>query len=142
MSDRYAYYYQHSNGKLIHKPAFTVDSLGASNYFEGDFVVKWWRLDMTDRSQAWKMLIDAMLSGAKEVAVLELAMKWNCTNEDAMHFAKLMEIKLTDDGGVWIADFSDADGTFQGRGQSALRALAALAKAGLVMMKAQKGKFS
>lgn len=36
------YYYLHTNGQLIEKNAYVVDSLGPDEYFEGGFVVKWW----------------------------------------------------------------------------------------------------
>lgn len=36
------YYYEHTNGEIISKPDIVVDCIGAKNYFESDFVVKWW----------------------------------------------------------------------------------------------------
>jgi hypothetical protein len=36
------YIYLHTNGELIYKNAFCVDSMGAWDYFDSDFVVKWW----------------------------------------------------------------------------------------------------
>lgn len=37
------YYYLHENGVLIKKAAVVVDSLGADIYFEGSFVLKYWK---------------------------------------------------------------------------------------------------
>jgi len=36
------YIYLHTNGSLITKVDFVVDSLGPSDYFESDFVEEWW----------------------------------------------------------------------------------------------------
>lgn len=36
------YYYEHTNGEIIAKVDHVVDSMGAEEYFESDFVVRWW----------------------------------------------------------------------------------------------------
>lgn len=47
MSD--GYWYQHKNGERIFKPAFVVDSIGARDYFDSPFVVKYWRGPSDDK---------------------------------------------------------------------------------------------
>lgn len=42
------YYYLHSNGELIRKPAIVVESAGVIDYFNSPFVRKWW-VATTDR---------------------------------------------------------------------------------------------
>ncbi len=36
------YVYLHENGSLIRKTDFVVESLGAWDYFDSDFVQNWW----------------------------------------------------------------------------------------------------
>ena len=36
------YFYLHTNGQLIEKNAFVVESEGAQSYFNSPFVVKYW----------------------------------------------------------------------------------------------------
>ena len=36
------YYYLHTNGELIQKPAFVVEMEGVQSYFNSPFVVKYW----------------------------------------------------------------------------------------------------
>lgn len=36
------YYYLHTNGELISKPAFVVESAGVEDYFNSPMVRKWW----------------------------------------------------------------------------------------------------
>lgn len=35
------YYYLHTNGQIILKPFYVVDSVGPSDYFDSPFVVSW-----------------------------------------------------------------------------------------------------
>ncbi len=51
------YYYLHTNGQLIPKRKVVVDSIGAKEYFESDFVVKWWYIDSAD--QYARMIVEA-----------------------------------------------------------------------------------
>ncbi len=36
------YYYEHTNGSIIAKHDYPVDAMGATYYFDSDFVVRWW----------------------------------------------------------------------------------------------------
>ena len=36
------YFYEHVNGKIISKTDMVVDSIGPHDYFDSDFVVRWW----------------------------------------------------------------------------------------------------
>lgn len=36
------YYYLHTNGELIEKNAYVVESMGVQDYFNSPFVVKYW----------------------------------------------------------------------------------------------------
>jgi len=42
MRDYPFYVYLHTNGELITKNPWVVDSMGASEYFDSSFVVKYW----------------------------------------------------------------------------------------------------
>ena len=78
------YYYLHTNGDLIGKPPIVVDS--DSSYFDSPFVKKFWCLDLTDRKDAWLMILEALYLGASITRVKELADKWNMTIDDTINF--------------------------------------------------------
>lgn len=50
--DNRPYYYLHTNGETIRKPAPVVDAAGGPHvYFDSPFVVRWWRLDLPKLSE-------------------------------------------------------------------------------------------
>ena len=84
MSDNIHYYYLHTNGSLIHKPGFVVDS--DPSYFHSDFVKAYWRCDVTDRASAWITVIEALALGADLDRIKELSTKWGLTRDELPHF--------------------------------------------------------
>jgi len=126
------YYYLHTNGELIFKPASAVESDPA--YFDSDFVRKVWTVDPSDRARAWIICTEALAMGANEARVLELAAKWQLTDEDAQVFAEHSRILLGKDGDRWYAMFEDFENVHfsqVGFGADALHALAELARHGI-----------
>ena len=97
------YYYLHTNGGLIHKSALAVDSMGAGEYFDSDFVVTWWLVDDQKRSDAWNLCIFALKAGAKRGRVDQLIEKWKLTNEDAKEYCERVGISLGMDGNAYCA---------------------------------------
>ena len=126
------YYYLHTDGDLIFKSAWVVESDPA--YFDSDFVRKVWPVDSSDRAGAWRICIEALAMGANEARVLELAAKWQLTDEDAQVFAERCRILLGKDGDQWCATFDDFKNLQEspaGFGVDCLHALAELARAGI-----------
>jgi hypothetical protein len=78
------YYYLHTNGDLIGKPAIVVDS--DPSHFDSPFVKKVWCIDTTNRSDAWNLLITALANGARVDRIKELAEKWGCTPGDLVEY--------------------------------------------------------
>lgn len=77
------YYYLHTNGDLIYKPAsYTAED------FNSDFVTKYWPMDKTDRVSAWVIILEALALGARIERVRELANKWELTYEDSIEMLK------------------------------------------------------
>jgi len=76
------YYYLHTNGDLIAKPPIVVES--DSSYFDSPFVKKVWKLDLTDRADAWKIVLEALGLGCRLDRATELAKHWNLTYEDSL----------------------------------------------------------
>ena len=74
------YYYLHENGDLINKNPAVVNA--DPSYFDSPFVKKVWYLDLTDRADAWKLVLESLALGARKSRVQELANKWNLTLED------------------------------------------------------------
>lgn len=79
------YYYLHTNGDLIYKPASVMDS--DPSYFDSSFVKKVWALDLSDRGDAYSMLLEAEAMGARVERIHELKAKWKITEEDTQTFA-------------------------------------------------------
>lgn len=82
----HSYYYLHTNGDLIHKPAIVVDS--DPEYFVSDFVRKVWTLRPEDRGTGYILLIEAAALGANITRVLELAKKWGMDGDDGLEACK------------------------------------------------------
>ena len=126
------YYYLHTDGDLIFKSAWVVESDPA--YFDSDFVRKKWPVDPSDRASAWIICTEALAMGANEARVLELAAKWQLTDDDAQVFAERSRILLGKDGDRWYAMFEDFENVHfsqVGFGIDCLHALAELARLGI-----------
>ena len=91
------YYYLHINGDLIYKPAIAVDD----DYFDSSFVRKFWPITLSDRGDAYTLLLDAQAMGAKQERIQELKAKWNITEEDTQFYADRAGFKLFMDGDQW-----------------------------------------
>jgi len=76
------YYYLHTNGDLIGKNPTVVDS--DTSYFNSPFVKRVWKIDLTDRKDAWKLVLEALGLGCRVDRANELAHKWNLTYEDSL----------------------------------------------------------
>ena len=78
------YYYLHTNGDLIYKPAIVVDS--DPQYFDSPFVKKLWAFDASDRQDAWVIVLESLASGVNVSRAKELSIKWGLTIEDFYEF--------------------------------------------------------
>lgn len=83
------YYYLHTNGDLIGKNPFVVDS--DVGYFDSDFVKRTWKIETGDRESCWTLLLEALALGACIDRVKELADKWNCDKADSIEMLKRMK---------------------------------------------------
>jgi len=126
------YYYLHANGDLIHKYAVAVDA--DLSYFDSPFIKKVWKLDTESRGTAWVICVEALALGANRERIFELKEKWNLTDENGRVFAERTGLKLFVDGSKFCAAFADFENVQEsqcGFGDTALEALAELAKGGL-----------
>lgn len=72
-------YYLHTNGDIIGKhPMFYGD-------IEGNFVVRKWLIDTSERADAWRLILQALASGCDLKRAKELVDKWGLTYEDSKH---------------------------------------------------------
>lgn len=128
------YYYLHTNGDLIYKPAIVVES--DPGYFDSPFVKETWGFLKERRECAWTILIEALALGARPSRVKELQQHWKCSNDDASIYAERMGLQIHQDGNSsWCATFSDfvnLQESQAGFGEDALEAFADLAKQGLL----------
>lgn len=76
------WYYLHTNGDLIGKHPVVVEA--DPEYFDSPFVKKTWHIILDDRGDAWRLVLEALVLGARIDRVKELADKWKLTKEDAM----------------------------------------------------------
>jgi hypothetical protein len=121
------WYYLHENGDLIYKP----DSDAAMDIRDSDFAKALWPMDKLDREGAWTILVESLAAGARPERVKELAAKWKCGDNDAAMYAERIGARIGKDGDAWYAtraDFIDLQVSPAGFGDTALEALAALAK--------------
>lgn len=121
------WYYLHENGSLIYKPG----SDSASDIRESDVARALWSIDPASRSDAWTILVEALAAGANPERVQELAVKWQCDDEDAQEFSSRIGCRLQLDGNQWCAtreDFIDLVQSPAGFGHTALGAMSALCK--------------
>lgn len=131
------YYYLHSNGSLIWKRY--LDGGQAADFRESTFVRHFWTLDLSDREQAWSLLIEALAIGAPKERVNDLASQWSCNDTDAPIYADRMGFDLYMDGNAWCTtrrNTIDLQSCPHGFGDTALEAVADLAKQ--LGMRAQK----
>ncbi len=125
------YYYLHTNGDLIYKPAICLET--DPDYFVSDFVRETWAFVTDRRECAWTILIEASVLGANEDRIKELKEKWGCTDEDAPKYAERMGLKIFLDGNQWCAafdDFVNVQESQVGTGKTALEAFINLARQG------------
>lgn len=122
------WYYLHTNGSLIYKR-----ELGdtAADIRESDFARAMWPVDDRDRETAWNILVEALALGANKDRIEELAVKWGCTNDDAIHYANRVGCVLGKDEYKYMAgrkDFVDLNESPAGYGKTVLEAMADLCK--------------
>ncbi len=131
--NEHGWYYLHTNGDLIWK-RFRPEVEA------GGFVRKVWKLDTSDRGNAWLIIIEAMALGARKSRTEALIAKWGLTDDDALEFVKQATSKgepvfrLFRDGDQWCATFADFVNVQEsqcGFGARAVDALADLARPGL-----------
>ena len=70
MKEKYVYYYLHTNGDLIYKPAQVVNM--DSSYFDSPYVKKVWQVPL-NFGEVSKFLTDAKRQGAKSDRILDAA---------------------------------------------------------------------
>ena len=80
------YYYLHINGDLISKPPIVVDT--DPQYFDSPFVKKVWKIDLTDRADAWQFILEALALGCNVERAKGLAMKWGLVYKDSLELLK------------------------------------------------------
>lgn len=123
------YYYLHTNGDLIYKPATVMDS--DPSYFDSSFVKKVWPITLDERETAYTLLLDAEAMGARIERIHELKTKWNITEKDTQTFADRMGFLLSMDGKQWFArlpDFVNVQESPAGFGDTRWDALVELCK--------------
>jgi hypothetical protein len=126
--DMDGWYYLHVNGELIFKR--DLDGT-AADIRESGFAVGLWPCDHTDRETAWTIVVEGLAAGAKRERVMELAKKWNCTDEDGKFYATRIGAALVHDpagphGPEWRATKKGEDSPV-GYGTTVIQALASLA---------------
>ncbi len=125
----HGWYYLHINGDLI----FKRDLPGtAADIRESDLAKALWSIDTTDRESAWSLLVEALAAGANPGRVRQLAALWKCDDDDARIYAKHIGVSIKRDESALLAhtaDFINIAESPVGFGDTALEALAGLAKA-------------
>lgn len=91
-NDTQGWYYLHENGDVIYKRFEPEEEAGG-------FVKKVWRVDLTNRSNAWTIVLEALGLGCNVERAKALCAKWSLTQEDFVQFAaRNKHTKLLGDG--------------------------------------------
>ena len=77
------WYYLHTNGQLLYK-RFEPES-------DSPFVRRVWPVDPTDRSTAWRILLEAIGMVTDTRQIRELAAKWGCDAKDLVEYMVRVE---------------------------------------------------
>lgn len=86
------WYYLHTNGSLVYKPA--LDPKVESDIVNSDFALAMWRLDSRDRRNAWRILIEAAALGLAADRLEAMSELWNCSDNDATTYAYHIGLNL------------------------------------------------
>lgn len=103
------YYYLHTDGNIIGKNPIVVDD--DPEYFQSDFVVKVWLINLTDRKDAWTLILEALALGGNKERIKELIDKWGCDLNDAKEmFIRLDPTPLFKKGlDIYLKEFYQMD---------------------------------
>lgn len=123
------YYYLHVNGDLIFKPELGTT---VADIRESDLAVGLWSIDISNRENAWSILVEGLAAGANIERIVELANKWGADDKDAAIYADRVGVNIYMDGVQWCAtrkDFINLQESPAGFGDTSLIAMAELCKA-------------
>lgn len=122
------WYYLHENGDLIYKRG-GMDT--EADIMDSAFAKAMWPVDITNRANAWRLLVEALAAGANPDRVRQLANKWGCDDVDAKVYASRIGCLLGVDGDAKTATglrFINLAESPAGFGKTYLEAMANLAK--------------
>ena len=89
-NDNYNYIYLHKNGDLIVKSKYT----DPQDFEDSDLVLKYWKINLDWRGDAYTFLISAKYSGAKSEILDRWISDWCITNEDTENYLTLYKLKF------------------------------------------------
>ena len=118
----WCYYYLHENGELIHKR----NTYDTSDFEDSDLVLKWWRVDLSNRADAYNFLIAAKIFGANQSRINELIKHWDIANEDAENYCKIFGLVYNIDGNQYVVhgeDFANLQESTAGFGDTLFEAI-------------------
>lgn len=121
------WYYLHENKDLIYKNS--PDAI--ADIRDSDLCHSAWPCDPADRANAWQIVVEAMSLGAKKERIYELVKKWKLTDEDAVNYAKYLNLEVGQDGNQKTAhkiDFENLQEDPCGFGDTYLEAMVDLCK--------------
>jgi len=80
------YYYLHTYGSLIWKSAIVTQN--APDYFDSPFVKKLWKVNLSNREDCWRVVLEALALNCPLPRIKQLANKWNLTYKDSLQLLK------------------------------------------------------
>lgn len=122
------WYYLHVNGDLIYKRDLPGT---AADIRDSDLAKTLWPFDHSDRSGAWRIVVEGLSLGANKKRVEELAKLWGCDDIDAVNYSDYLKITLDVDGDSKCAkqpNFINLQESVAGFGDTYLEAMADLCK--------------
>lgn len=119
------WYYLHVNGELIYKPYSSVYD-PRIDFEESSFVLCYWLINLSDREDAYNLLVRAKMLGAKKDRIEELVSKWNIDDDDTKVYCEKYGIKWARSGEQFIASAGPPigdDGPVRGVGITLFKAV-------------------
>lgn len=120
-SDDYCYYYLHENGDLIHKSKH----FDPYDFEESPFCRKWWKIDLTNRADAYNFLIAATILKANPKRIADLKTHWGIVDDDCIIYLSRVGLQWEMDGDkvcVHAPDFTNLQESPAGFGDTMFEA--------------------
>lgn len=107
-----------TNGEMEHRPkGYNIQSL------EDDPNIKiWWKINQSDKSDAYKMLVRAFVEGAKREDIFSMVNSWQLNDEACKILIQKYGLVYKKENRTWIVGPAQIDSISDGRAETLFEA--------------------